>query len=182
MGTKRRVHWPNTLTVLRAVMVIPVVLLTLKRTDASDWVAFIAFGVAALTDGLDGALARRFEMVSSAGQFLDPLADKVLVLASMVALVHVGRFPAWAAVVIVVREIVVTALRVTASRRGRGFPASIAGKMKTGAQLVAVLLFILPSAAEWLRTSFLWLALVLTVWSGLDYLRRAPKLLSAASR
>ena len=179
MKTRRRIHWPNALTVLRAVLVVPVVLLTLKRTDASDWVAFIAFGVAALTDGLDGAIARRLEMVSSTGQFLDPLADKVLVLASMVALVHVGRFPAWAAVVIVVREVVVTALRVAASRRGRGFPASIAGKMKTGAQLVAVLLYLVPDAGDALRSAFLGLALFLTVLSGLDYVRRAPALLGS---
>jgi CDP-diacylglycerol--glycerol-3-phosphate 3-phosphatidyltransferase len=179
VNTRRRIHWPNALTVLRALLVIPVVLLTLKRTDASDWVAFIAFGVAALTDGLDGAIARRLELVSPAGQFLDPLADKILVIASMIALVVVGRFPAWAAGVIVVRELVVTALRMLASRRGRGFPASVAGKMKTGAQLVAVLLYIVPAASDGLRLTFLWLAVVLTVVSGFDYVRRAPKLLGA---
>jgi CDP-diacylglycerol---glycerol-3-phosphate 3-phosphatidyltransferase len=179
VNTRRRIHWPNALTVLRALLVIPVVLLTLKRTDASDWVAFIAFGVAALTDGLDGAIARRLELVSPAGQFLDPLADKILVIASMIALVVVGRFPAWAAVVIVVRELVVTALRMLASRRGRGFPASVAGKLKTGAQLIAVLLYIVPAAGDGLRLTFLWLAVVLTVVSGFDYLRRAPKLLGA---
>jgi CDP-diacylglycerol---glycerol-3-phosphate 3-phosphatidyltransferase len=179
VNTKRRIHWPNALTLLRALLVIPVVLLTLKRTEASDWVAFVAFGVAALTDGLDGAIARRLELVSPAGQFLDPLADKVLVIVSMVALIHVGRFEMWAAVVIVVREIIVTTLRIAASRRGRGFPASVAGKMKTGVQLIAVLLSIVLGKGNPVRLTFLWLAVVLTVVSGVDYVRRAPKLLGA---
>lgn len=182
MSTRRRIHWPNALTLLRALLVAPVVLLTLKRTDASDWVAFVAFGAAALTDGLDGAVARRMDLVSSSGQFLDPLADKILVTASMVALVHVGRFPAWAAAVIVAREVAVTALRFAASRRGRGFPASPAGKAKTGAQLLAVLFYILPgTGTAWgaMRGTWLGIALFLTVVSGLDYFRRAPRLLSA---
>lgn len=184
MRTGRRFNWPNALTVLRVVLVIPVVLLTLERTEASDWVAFVAFGVAALTDGLDGAVARRLDLVSSSGQFLDPLADKILVVASMVALVHVGRFPAWAAAVIVTREVGVTLLRFAASLRGRGFPASLAGKAKTGAQLLAVLFYILPgrgSGWDALRGSWLGLAVFLTVVSGLDYLRRAPKLLSSGA-
>ena len=174
-----RIHWPAVLTVVRIVLVIPVVLLTLNETDASSWLAFVAFGVAALTDGLDGFAARRLGLVSSAGQMWDPIADKVLVLASMAALVVVDRFPAWAAVVIVVREIAVTALRWAAQRRGRGFPASIAGKAKTFAQLVAVLLYILPTGTVpgAVEASVLGLAVGLTVVSGVQYLLRAPSLL-----
>ena len=176
---RRRIHWPNALTALRIVLVVPVVILTLVDTDASSWVAFLAFGLAALTDGLDGYVARRMQLVSSTGQLLDPIADKMLVTAAMVALVVVDRFPAWAAIVIVAREVAVSALRIVASLRGRGFPASLAGKGKTGAQLVAVLLYILPLGTGWrpLKWSFLALALVLTVGSGLDYLIRAPRLL-----
>ena len=178
MGVRPRIHWPAVLTILRVVLVAPVVALTLKRTDASDWVAFVAFGVAALTDGLDGWAARRMDLVSSMGQLWDPIADKLLVLAAMVALVVVGRFPAWAAVIIVVREVAVSALRFVASRRGRGFPASIAGKAKTGAQLMSVLLFILPySGLDPVRWTFLWVAVVLTIVSAVDYFRRAPGIL-----
>ncbi|HEX9775020.1 MAG TPA: CDP-diacylglycerol--glycerol-3-phosphate 3-phosphatidyltransferase [Actinomycetota bacterium] len=176
------IHWPAVLTVVRIVLVVPVVVLTLQRTAASDWLAFVAFGVAALTDGLDGLAARRMGLVSAAGQLWDPIADKILVLASMTALVIVGDFPAWAAVVIVTREIAVTVLRWAADRRGRGFPASPAGKAKTGAQLVAVLLFILPAGTvpqAW-ETSVLWLAVGLTVVSGAQYLLRAPALLKRA--
>ena len=175
----RRIHWPNALTLLRVALIPPVVVLTLVDTDVSSWIAFFAFGTAALTDGLDGYVARRMQLVSTTGQLLDPLADKLLVTAAMVALVVVDRLPWWAAAIIVAREVLVTALRLVASRRGRGFPASLAGKGKTGAQLVAVLLYILPLGSSWdpLKNSFLGLALFLTVVSGLDYLVRAPKLL-----
>jgi len=181
---RRRLHWPAILTVLRIVLVVPVVALTLHRTEASDWVAFAAFGIAAITDGLDGYAARRMDLVSNMGQLWDPIADKNLVTASMAALVVVGRFPGWAAIVIVVREVAVTALRAVASRRGRGFPASLAGKAKTGAQLVAVLLFILPYEGAWvpIRWGWLSLALLLSIVSGIDYFRRAPKILGQTAK
>lgn len=175
----RRIHWPNALTLLRVLLIPPVVILTLVDTDLSSWIAFFAFGTAALTDGLDGYVARRMQLTSPAGQLLDPLADKLLVTAAMVALVVVDRFPAWAAIIIVAREVAVTALRIVANRRGRGFRPSMAGKGKTGAQLVAVLLYILPLGSGWdpIRNTFLGLALFLTVVSGLDYLIRAPRIL-----
>lgn len=180
---ERGIHWPNALTFLRIALIPPVVLLTLVDTDASSWIAFLAFGLAAMTDGLDGYVARRMQLVSETGQLLDPIADKMLVTAAMVALVVVERFPIWAAAVIVVREVAVSVLRFAASRRGRGFPASIAGKAKTGAQLVAVLLYILPLGTGWrpLKLTFLGLAVALTVWSGLDYFRRAPALLGSGA-
>lgn len=174
-----RIHWPWVLTVVRVLLTIPVVALTLNETDASSWLAFVAFGVAALTDGLDGFAARRMDLVSDAGKLWDPIADKILVLAALAALVVVGRFPLWAALVIVVREGAVTVLRWAADRRGRGFPASLAGKAKTFAQLVAVLLYILPpgTVAGWLEGTVLGLAVGLTVLSGAQYLLRAPRLL-----
>jgi CDP-diacylglycerol--glycerol-3-phosphate 3-phosphatidyltransferase len=178
---KPRIHWPALLTAFRALMVIPVVYFLVQRTTASSWVAFIAFGVAALTDGLDGIAARKMQLVSKAGQLWDPLADKVLVLVSMIGLVIVGRFPAWAAVVIIVREVAVTWLRLVADRRGRGFPASWPGKFKTGAQLLAVLLTIVPegNVPGAVELGAVWLAVVLTVWSGAQYFARAPKILDA---
>ena len=177
-----RIHWPAVLTIARVVLAVPVVVLTLNRSRGASWVAFFAFGVAALTDGLDGFAARRMQLVSTAGQLWDPIADKILVIASMVALVIVGRFPAWAAWIIIARESAVTVLRWVAERRGRGFPASVAGKMKTGAQLLAVLLYILPShtAPGWLEGTALGLAVGLTIISGLQYFLRAPALLTDA--
>ena len=177
----RRIHWPNALTFLRVALIPPVVILTLVDTDVSSWIAFFAFGTAALTDGLDGYVARRMQLVSTTGQLLDPLADKALVTAAMVALVVVERFPAWAAIVIVGREIIVTALRLMANRRGRGFAASLAGKAKTGTTLLAVLIYILPLDASWdtFKNTLLGAAVALTIISGLDYVIRAPKLLGS---
>lgn len=142
--------------------------------------AFFAFAIAALTDGLDGAIARRMDLVTPNGQLWDPIADKILVLAAMGGLVAVGRFPLWAAIIIVVREVVVTVLRVTATRRGRGFPASKMGKAKTGAELLAVLLYILPvgTVPGALELGVLILATALALISGADYLHRAPRILS----
>lgn len=152
----------------------------LQRTDGADWVAFMVFSLAALTDRLDGALARRWEAVSSTGQFLDPLVDKVLVTASMIALVYLKRFPAWAAIVILLREVGVTVLRVAASRRGRGFPADRLAKWKTTLQLIAVAAFMVPATAfAWrvYRGSMLGAAVALTLLTGLTYFRRAPQIL-----
>ena len=177
-----RIHWPAVLTVVRVLLAVPVVILTLKQTELASWVAFVAFGVAALTDGLDGFAARRMQLVSEAGQLWDPIADKFLVLVSMGGLVAVGRFPVWAAAVIVVRELAVTVLRWVAARRGRGFPASKTGKLKTGTQLIAVLLYILPEGTvpSVLEYAVLLLAVALTVISGVQYFRRAPVLLDDA--
>jgi CDP-diacylglycerol--glycerol-3-phosphate 3-phosphatidyltransferase len=178
---RRRIHWPAVLTIGRVVLVVPVVVLTLRETPASSWVAFIAFGIAALTDGLDGFAARRLGLVSDAGKTWDPIADKILVLAAMAALVVVERFPLWAAVVIVAREAIVTAMRLLAARRGRAFAASVTGKIKTALQLVAVLLYILPAGtvAHGIELTVLWLAVGFTVVSGAQYLIRAPSLIGS---
>lgn len=172
----KNIHWPAVLTLARIVLVIPVVVLTLRETSASAWLAFAAFAVAALTDGLDGFAARKMGLVSDAGKQWDPIADKILVLAAMIALVVVGRFPLVAAIIIVGREIAVTALRWLAGRRGRMFGASKTGKVKTFMQLVAVLLYILPvgTVPGWLEASVLWTAVGLTVISGVQYFIRAP--------
>lgn len=169
------------MTVLRGLLVVPVVLLMLNRTEASDWVAFAAFCVAALTDRIDGALARRWDSISGTGQFLDPLVDKVLVAASMAALVYLDRFPAWAAVLIVAREVSVTILRVAASRKGRGFPADRLAKWKTTLQLAAVAAYMVPASSEaWraVRGSLLGVAVALTIATAISYFRRAPALLA----
>ena len=178
---RRGIHWPAVLTAVRAILVIPVAIFTLKRTDASSWIAFFAFGVAAATDGLDGLLARNMGLVSKAGQLWDPIADKILVLISIWALVVVGRFPAWAAWIIVVREVAVTLLRFAAERRGRGFPASWSGKFKTAAQLLAILFTILPAGTipHGLELGAVWAAVVLSIASGAEYFVRAPAILRA---
>lgn len=152
-----------------------VVILVLSGERPAAYLAAALFVVAGVTDGLDGYLARRHASVTRMGQWLDPLADKALITAPVVALVIVGGFPLWAAAVIVVREFAVSLLRAWLGTRGRAMPASWWGKVKTAAQLLVVLLYLLPDLSEPARDVRFWFllaAVALTVWSGLDYLWR----------
>jgi CDP-diacylglycerol--glycerol-3-phosphate 3-phosphatidyltransferase len=152
-------------------------LLILWDRPAGDLIAAALFVVAAATDGLDGYLARRYATTTATGQWLDPLADKILVAAPIVTLTALGRFPLWAAIIIVARELGVSLLRAWLGSRGRAMPASGWGKVKTAAQLAAVLLYLLPlgPGADALRLWTLVVAVALTVWSGLDYAVRASR-------
>jgi CDP-diacylglycerol---glycerol-3-phosphate 3-phosphatidyltransferase len=155
------------------------VLLVVSRSDTAAVVAAAVFVFGAFTDGLDGYLARRYEGATRIGQWLDPLADKILVTAPIVAMTAIGTFPAWATVIIVAREFAVSLLRAWLGSRGVGMPASPWGKVKTAVQMLLVPLYLLPlDGADTVRLVVLWLAVVLTIWSGLDYFlkvaRRAP--------
>ncbi len=146
-------------------------------SDTAAVVAAAVFVFGALTDGLDGYLARRYSGATAVGQWLDPLADKILVTAPVVAMTATGRFPAWATAVIVVREFAVSVLRAWLGTRGVSMPASPWGKVKTAVQMVLVPLYLLPlgpGADRW-RLPVLWIAVVLTVWSGLDYFWKAAR-------
>lgn len=159
---------------MRIGLTVPIVWLTLLRTPVASRVAFVTFAIAALTDSLDGFAARKMNMVSSAGMLWDPIADKILVIASMAALVTVGRFPLWAAIILVVREGGIMWFRIAMERQGRGFPASVLGKVKTGLELLAVALFILPvgTVASAVERSVLIAAVAAAVVSGADYLSK----------
>lgn len=146
---QRRTLWedaknlPNLLTFGRILM-IPVVLFLLGRGTPHDcfWAA-IGYGGAALTDALDGWLARRRGLVSVLGKFLDPLADKLIVAATLVWLCPMGRIPAWAVVLLLIREITVTALRSIASSEGLVIAAGEGGKAKTALQMIGIICLIL---------------------------------------
>jgi CDP-diacylglycerol---glycerol-3-phosphate 3-phosphatidyltransferase len=173
-------HWfnvPNLLTFLRALLV-PVILwlLTLDST-AAQWWAFGIFVFAAATDSIDGWVARRWHGVTRWGQLADPIADKLLIVGSLVSLALVGELPWWAVVVIVAREVAVTALRVRlVSRLDLVMPASNWGKGKTVTQILAVGAYLLPLELGILPELLLGLAVVLTVWSGIEYAFRAGRL------
>lgn len=166
-------HWfnvPNAVTFLRAVLV-PVILwlLTLDEPRARVW-AFVIFVFAALTDSIDGWVARRWHGVTRWGQLADPIADKLLIIGSLASLATVGEFPWWAVLVILVREVAVTAMRVgLVSRHNLVLPASWWGKAKTVSQVVAVSLYLYPGASDGLRLVGLWIAVVLTLVSGATY-------------
>jgi CDP-diacylglycerol--glycerol-3-phosphate 3-phosphatidyltransferase len=174
---------PNSLTVARIVLVplLVVVLLTKFRAPVLFGVpreifAAAIFGLASLTDWLDGYLARRRQQVTSIGQWMDPLADKLLITAALISLVQTDAVPAWMAAVIIGRELVVTGYRGRAQTRGLAMPASTLGKWKMGAQVATILLLILGQG----HLSFflpmgqagLWIVLTLALWSAVDYYRR----------
>jgi CDP-diacylglycerol--glycerol-3-phosphate 3-phosphatidyltransferase len=163
---------------MRVLLVPFLVVLILARERSASYVAALVFAVGAATDGLDGYLARRHASTTRTGQWLDPLADKVLVAAPVITLAALGEFPVWAAVVIVAREIGVSLLRVALGLRGRSMPASPSAKVKTSVQLIAIALYILPLGSSWhgLKLGTLIAAVVLTVWTGLQYAVRAAPL------
>jgi len=163
----------NTLTLLRLVMV-PVFLLALFAGGGHQHVfrvvAFVIFAAAAITDRLDGVLARNYGMATEFGAFADPIADKALIGSALIGLSMLGDLPWWVTVLILVREIGVTLLRLAVIRRGV-IPASFGGKVKTVTQALAIGLFILPLSGPFrvAASVVMAVAIVLTVLTGLDY-------------
>jgi len=170
------VGWPNIITGVRIALVPVLVVLVVTQTDAASYAAAAVFVAGGLTDGLDGYVARRHAMTTRTGAWLDPLSDKFLVVAPVLTMTALGEFPLWGAVIIVAREAAVVALRAFRGTRGTSMPASDIAKVKTGAQLVAITLYLLPlHGANAARLAALSVAVAITVYSGLDYFLRAPR-------
>jgi len=171
---------PDQLTLGRALAVpVVVVLFAWDFPDHAYW-ATAVFVVAMATDQVDGWLARRRNQTSAFGSLLDPIADKVLVMAALVMLVAEGVAPGWMVAAIVARELLVSGLRLAAIERGIVIAARDLGKLKTWAQAVAVAVGGMAAAGAWSETVAWWallVALVLTWLSGLDYARIAPRVL-----
>jgi CDP-diacylglycerol---glycerol-3-phosphate 3-phosphatidyltransferase len=164
--------WPNVLSIGR-ILLIPIVVLLLELgREEARWLAVVVFVVGALSDLVDGYLARRHEMTTSVGAWLDPLSDKLFVIVPALALASRAEFPWWAAAVIVLREVAVSLLRWRLDRRGVSMPASRAGKAKTLSQVCAVGLSIAPlaPALDPIVLAVVIVAVTLTVVSGLEYL------------
>jgi CDP-diacylglycerol--glycerol-3-phosphate 3-phosphatidyltransferase len=187
------VNLPNALTVGRIFLVpiLVVVLLADQSPQRSTWwdawqlfgvsrevLGALIFGVASLTDWLDGFLARRRGQVTEFGQWMDPLADKLLVTAALVSLVQMGLAPAWMVAVILGREFAVTILRTIVHARGQALPASPLGKIKLVAQVVAIMVLILGQGHMQgfyvVGQIALWVATIAALISAFDYYRRFP--------
>jgi len=160
---------PNALTMLRIVAVPVVVVALLGEIPNGDTWAVIVFTAAAFTDGLDGWIARRKGDVTTFGKLMDPLADKLLVVAALVSLVSLDRLQAWIAMVIIARELAVTGLRAVAVEYGVVLAASWLGKLKTALQVAAIIALIAVDPATTAVDAVVWAALIVTVWSGIDY-------------
>lgn len=173
---------PNKLTVLRVLM-IPffVVFMLMDIVPGMDkWIALAIFVIASLTDLLDGKIARKYNLVTNFGKFMDPLADKLLVSSAMICLVEMGRLPAWIVIIIISREFIISGFRLVASDSGIVIAASYWGKFKTVFQMVMIIVMIMdlgPSFAM-LETILIYVALILTVVSLIDYVAKNKEVLT----
>jgi CDP-diacylglycerol--glycerol-3-phosphate 3-phosphatidyltransferase len=160
---------PNTLTVIRILLVPVVVVALVEETPNGDAIAAGVFALAALTDTLDGYIARRRDAVTTFGKLMDPIADKLLIAASLIALVSLDRLAAWIAMVIIAREFAVTGLRMVAVERGVVIQASWLGKLKTTLQVAAIICLIAFDPAPLSVDLLVYAAVAATVISGIDY-------------
>lgn len=169
---------PNLLSLSR-VFLAPIVMVFLAvrgqfgnlfGVNIGDILAGIVFIVASITDAVDGYVARKHGIVTNLGKFIDPLSDKILVVAALISLVELQRLPAWIVVIIVSREFIVSGVRMVAAAEGVVIAASAGGKAKTVSQIIAIVMMIFDMP---LAMPVMWLAMILTVWSGLDYLMKS---------
>lgn len=164
---------PNKLTVLRMVMIPFFVffMLTDYIGEAGRWVSLAIFIVASLTDLLDGKIARKYNLVTNFGKFMDPLADKLLVVSALICLIETGQLPAWIVIIITSREFIISGFRLIASDNGVVLAASYWGKFKTTFQMIMVCLMIVNIPQLALVTDIvMWIAVALTIISLVDYL------------
>ncbi len=179
VSTKRMQRVPNTLTVCRIFAVPVLVVLLSFPTPLNRALAALLFILASITDYFDGYLARRYDVISPVGKLLDPMADKLLVMAALIMIVAAadGAVPAWMVVIILGREIMITSLRGVASAQGVVIEAEELGKYKTILQIYAITGLCVHHTYFYIDFLFggmylLWASLILSVWSGLDYLRK----------
>src|SRR5579859_2369969 len=173
---------PNVLTVVRILLVPVLVVALLEKTGGGDLLAAIVFAVASITDAIDGYLARSRNWVTTFGKLMDPIADKLLIVAALISLVSLGRLQAWIAMVIIARELAVTVLRMGATQAGVIMAASTFGKLKTCVQIAAILgVIAVRGRPTWLEV-LVYAAVAVTVASGLDYFFGLRRRMAAAQR
>ena len=166
----------NKLTLSRMIMVRFFLVAVYFEKDSQVLpISAIIFAVASFTDFLDGYLARKYNLITDFGKFMDPLADKVLVVAALAVLVEMNLIPAWMIVLIITREYAVSILRAIAANTGQVIAASQGGKAKTVSQIIAVLMLLLNIKYG---IYVMWIAVILTFVSGMDYLMKNKKLIS----
>ena len=170
---KAKMNLPNRLTVLRLIMV-PVFIAVMVLPDSvvpalvTGIIGAFLFITAAVTDMLDGKIARKYNLVTDFGKFADPLADKMLVTAALLWFVEIGQMPAWALLIVLVREFAVSGLRMIASDKGRVIAAGWSGKVKTASTMVCIVLMFLPIPG-WLNTVCVAVIAITTLYSGVEY-------------
>lgn len=156
------------ITLVRVALIPAVILFMYLNFKGSMYIALGLFVIASLTDYVDGQIARKYNQVSNFGKFLDPLADKLLVISVLIVFVDNGLFPAWAAMLVVARELAVTGLRLVAVEGGLVIAAAASGKVKTASTMVCFVLMMLPIPG-WLITACWIIVLATTLYSGIEY-------------
>ncbi len=174
---------PNKLTVARVILIPFFVFFLLfdPSNDAFKWTALAIFIIASLTDMLDGKIARKYNLITDFGKFMDPLADKLLVCSAMIGLIELCRIPSWIVIIIIAREFVISGFRLIAADNGRVIAASYWGKFKTTFQMIMVILMIANidhPVMHVLTTVIMWVALALTIISLVDYLVKNKDVMS----
>lgn len=174
---------PNKLTVLRVIMVPFFVFFMLTDVGgaANKWIALAIFVIASLTDMLDGKIARKYNLVTNFGKFMDPLADKLLVCSAMICLIETGKLQAWIVLIIIAREFIISGFRLVASDNGIVIAASYWGKFKTVSHMAMIILLILDiqnPIMQTITTVVVWIGLILTVVSLLDYIVKNKQVLT----
>jgi CDP-diacylglycerol--glycerol-3-phosphate 3-phosphatidyltransferase len=161
---------PNVLTLIRILLVPVLVVALLDATPGGSWLAAGVFAVAAVTDGVDGYLARSRMSITNFGKVMDPIADKLLIAAALISLVSLNRLAGWVAMVIIAREFAVSGLRVAAGQQGVVIPASRLGKAKTMIQVATVFALIaVDDTGDWWVQTLVYLTVAVTLASGADY-------------
>jgi CDP-diacylglycerol--glycerol-3-phosphate 3-phosphatidyltransferase len=185
---------PNRLTILRLILTLPFVAALSLPFAGAKWLALCLFVVSSATDYADGYIARKFQLITDFGKLMDPLVDKIMTMSAFICLVALGSIPAWAAIVIITREFLITGLRLVASARGKVLAAERLGKLKTVCQIVTILYCLIVVALidqfgrSWnsvavtsLNVTALILVLLtvaLTLWSGISYFAKNWYLIS----
>ena len=173
---------PNKLTVLRVIMVPFFVffMLTDVGGSANKWIALVLFCVASLTDMLDGKIARARNLVTNFGKFMDPLADKLLVCSAMICLIPSGKLEAWFVIVIIAREFIISGFRLVASDNGIVIAASYWGKFKTVSQMAMIIVVVADFGGlfDMIGMAPIWVSLILTVVSLIDYVAKNVQVLT----
>ncbi len=174
ISKRETLNLPNTITLLR-IGVVPFLFILLSE-PGPFWSLIIAilFVIASITDFFDGYFARKYQMITTMGKFLDPIADKIMVNTAMILLIPIGRIPAWIVAITIIRDLIVDIIRSIASSEGIYIQASILGKQKTVTQIIAVTALIIHYSifgvnAHMIGTLVLYIALFLTIYSGVDY-------------
>ena len=173
---------PNKLTILRIIMIPFFVFFLLSGVggSASKWIALVIFAAASITDTLDGYIARRDNLITDFGKFMDPLADKLLVCSAMICMIPLGKLQAWFVIVIIAREFIISGFRLVAADNDIVIAASYWGKFKTVSQMFMLILLIadLGGAFNMIAQVLIWVSLVLTIVSLIDYIAKNKQVLT----